>query len=154
MASEELLGCVHTEEYLNNFINGKTSEQEQRRTGFPWSEGIVRRCRYETGERKIWSLPLTLQLNVWFTPSLFLTGGTVLAAEVALQRGLACSTAGGTHHAFPTYGSGFCLLNDLAVTARYLSSSPKRKILIVDLDVHQVAMTCQLVGMLSGTLFF
>lgn len=53
MASEELLSCVHTEEYLNNFINGKTSEQEQRRTGFLWSEGIVRRCRYETGERKI-----------------------------------------------------------------------------------------------------
>lgn len=53
MASEELLGCVHTEEYLNNFINGKTSEQEQRRTGFPWSEGIVRRCRYETGEEDL-----------------------------------------------------------------------------------------------------
>ncbi|XP_033953101.1 uncharacterized protein SYNPCC7002_A1628 isoform X2 [Pseudochaenichthys georgianus] len=91
-----------------------TEEQEQRRTGFPWSEGIVRRCRYETG-------------------------GTVLAAEVALQRGLACSTAGGTHHAFPSYGSGYCLLNDLAVAAKYLMgvSSHKRKILIVDLDVHQ-----------------
>uniref|UniRef100_A0A3B4WUW2 Histone deacetylase 12 n=1 Tax=Seriola lalandi dorsalis TaxID=1841481 RepID=A0A3B4WUW2_SERLL len=66
-------------------------------------------------------------------------GGTVLAAEVALQRGLACSTAGGTHHAFPSFGSGFCLLNDLAVAAKYLmgNSSPKRKVLIVDLDVHQ-----------------
>uniref|UniRef100_A0A3Q2QKW7 Histone deacetylase 12 n=1 Tax=Fundulus heteroclitus TaxID=8078 RepID=A0A3Q2QKW7_FUNHE len=65
--------------------------------------------------------------------------GTVLAAEVALQRGLACSTAGGTHHAFPSYGSGFCLLNDLAVAGKYLmdSSSRKRKVLIVDLDVHQ-----------------
>ncbi|KAK5868883.1 hypothetical protein PBY51_009859 [Eleginops maclovinus] len=114
IASKELLSCVHTEEYLNNFINGKINEQEQRRTGFPWSEGIVRRCRYETG-------------------------GTVLAAEVALQRGLACSTAGGTHHAFPSFGSGFCLLNDLAVAAKYLMgiSSHKRKILIVDLDVHQ-----------------
>ncbi|XP_031719676.1 uncharacterized protein hdac12 isoform X4 [Anarrhichthys ocellatus] len=114
IASKDLLSCVHTEDYLNNFMSGKTNEQEQRRTGFPWSEGIVRRCRYETG-------------------------GTVLAAEVALQRGLACSTAGGTHHAFPSYGSGFCLLNDLAVAAKYLmgSSSPKRKVLIVDLDVHQ-----------------
>uniref|UniRef100_G3PCD8 Histone deacetylase 12 n=1 Tax=Gasterosteus aculeatus aculeatus TaxID=481459 RepID=G3PCD8_GASAC len=104
IASEDLLRCVHTEEYLNNFIGGKTNEQEQRRTGFPWSEG-----------------------------------GTVLAAEAALQRGLACSTAGGTHHAFPSYGSGFCLLNDLAVAARYLmgNSSTKRKVLIVDLDVHQ-----------------
>ncbi|KAL6115867.1 uncharacterized protein ACO6RY_00617 [Pungitius sinensis] len=114
IASKDLLRCVHTEEYLNNFIGGKINEQEQRRTGFPWSEGIVRRCRYETG-------------------------GTVLAAEAALQRGLACSTAGGTHHAFPSYGSGFCLLNDLAVAARYLmgNSPTKRKVLIVDLDVHQ-----------------
>lgn len=114
IASKDLLSCVHTEDYLDNFINGKISEQEQRRTGFPWSEGIVRRCRYETG-------------------------GTVLAAEVALQRGLACSTAGGTHHAFPSYGSGFCLLNDLAVAAKYMmdNSPTKRKVLIVDLDVHQ-----------------
>lgn len=114
IASKDLLSCVHTEDYLHSFINGKLSEQEQRRTGFPWSEGIVRRCRYETG-------------------------GTVLAAEVALQRGLACSTAGGTHHAFPSYGSGFCLLNDLAVAAKYVmdSSPTKCKVLIVDLDVHQ-----------------
>ncbi|XP_011480650.2 uncharacterized protein SYNPCC7002_A1628 isoform X1 [Oryzias latipes] len=114
IASRDLLSCVHTEDYLNKFLSGKTSEQEQRRTGFPWSEGIVSRCRYETG-------------------------GTVLAAEAALQRGLACSTAGGTHHAFPGYGSGFCLLNDLAVAAKYLKEDcpTKRKILIVDLDVHQ-----------------
>uniref|UniRef100_A0A8C2ZL50 Histone deacetylase 12 n=1 Tax=Cyclopterus lumpus TaxID=8103 RepID=A0A8C2ZL50_CYCLU len=73
------------------------------------------------------------------SPPLPLTGGTVLAAEAALQRDLACSTAGGTHHAFPSFGSGFCLLNDLAVAAKYLmgSSSPKRKVLVVDLDVHQ-----------------
>lgn len=65
----------------------------------------------------------------------------MLAAEVALQRGLACSTAGGTHHAFPSYGSGFCLLNDLAVAAKHLASTTNRKVLIVDLDVHQVAVT-------------
>ena len=67
------------------------------------------------------------------------------AAEVALQRGLACSTAGGTHHAFPGFGSGFCLLNDLAVAAKHLMmdvSSARRKVLIVDLDVHQVAVHC------------
>ncbi|XP_036393722.1 uncharacterized protein SYNPCC7002_A1628 [Megalops cyprinoides] len=114
LASEELLGGVHTKEYLDNFIQGKIPEKEQKRTGFPWSEGIVRRCRYETG-------------------------GTVLAAEIALQRGLACSTAGGTHHAFPSFGSGFCLLNDLAVAAKHwMDVSPtRRKVLIVDLDVHQ-----------------
>lgn len=65
----------------------------------------------------------------------------MLAAEVALQRGLACSTAGGTHHAFPGYGSGFCLLNDLAVAAKHVTSSRGRKVLVVDLDVHQVART-------------
>ncbi|KAM3874723.1 uncharacterized protein SYNPCC7002_A1628-like [Diretmus argenteus] len=113
IASHELLSCVHTDEYLHNFTNGKTNESEQRRTGFVWSEGIVRRCRYETG-------------------------GTVLAADIALQRGLACSTAGGTHHAFPSYGSGFCLLNDLAVAAKHLlGRCSRRRVLIVDLDVHQ-----------------
>ncbi|XP_061828516.1 uncharacterized protein SYNPCC7002_A1628 isoform X1 [Nerophis lumbriciformis] len=113
MASVDLLRGVHTDD-LEKFINGKVCERDQRRTGFPWSEGIVRRCRYETG-------------------------GTVLAAQLALQRGLACSTGGGTHHAFPSYGSGFCLLNDLAVAARHLASGPsrKKKVLIVDLDVHQ-----------------
>ncbi|XP_035478927.2 uncharacterized protein SYNPCC7002_A1628 [Scophthalmus maximus] len=114
IASKDLLSCVHTDEYLTNFIHGRVNEQDQKRTGFSWSEGLVSRCRYETG-------------------------GTVLAAQVALQRGLACSTAGGTHHAFPGYGSGYCLINDLAVAAKYLmgNSSPKRKVLIVDLDVHQ-----------------
>ncbi|CAL8351595.1 unnamed protein product [Lota lota] len=123
LVSEEILNCVHTMEYVKNFVNGKVEEKAQRRTGFPWSKGLVRRCRYETG-------------------------GTLLAAEVALERGLACSTAGGTHHAYPDHGAGFCLLNDLAVTAQYLrnsspspsssSSSPAgRKVLIVDLDAHQ-----------------
>ncbi|KAJ8368511.1 hypothetical protein SKAU_G00085390 [Synaphobranchus kaupii] len=114
LASEELLACVHTKEYLDNFINGKIEEKEQMRTGFPWSDGLVQRCRYETG-------------------------GTVLTAEIALQRGLACSTAGGTHHAFPSYGAGFCLLNDLAVAAKHWmgKSTSRRKVLIVDLDVHQ-----------------
>lgn len=66
------------------------------------------------------------------------SGGTLLASELALDRGLACSTAGGTHHAFPSYGSGFCLLNDLAVAAYCVMADSKRKVLIVDLDVHQV----------------
>lgn len=137
IASSDLLSCVHTEEYLNNFMNGRINEQEQRRTGFPWSEGIVTRCRYETGEVK--NLLIILQPYEPLIPSPPFTGGTLLAAELALQRGLACSTAGGTHHAFPAFGSGFCLLNDLAVAAKYVSASLERKVLIVDLDVHQVA---------------
>uniref|UniRef100_A0A1A7ZLR0 Histone deacetylase domain-containing protein n=2 Tax=Nothobranchius furzeri TaxID=105023 RepID=A0A1A7ZLR0_NOTFU len=113
MASKDLLSCVHTEDYPNKFISGRINEEQRRTTGCPWSKGIVRCCRYETG-------------------------GTVLAAQVAQQRGLACSTAGGTHHAFPSYGSGCCLLSHLAAAAKYLmsNSSSKRRILIVDLDVH------------------
>ena len=63
----------------------------------------------------------------------------MLAARLAMEYGLACSTGGGTHHAFPGHGSGFCMLNDLAVTAKDMTDSKAdRKILILDLDVHQV----------------
>jgi acetoin utilization deacetylase AcuC-like enzyme len=65
-------------------------------------------------------------------------GGTILTAQLALQYGLACNTAGGTHHAFPSYGSGFCIFNDLAIAARLLQRQKLvQSILIVDLDVHQ-----------------
>jgi acetoin utilization deacetylase AcuC-like enzyme len=66
-------------------------------------------------------------------------GGSLLAAALAQERGLACSTAGGTHHAHPEFGSGFCLLNDLAIVARQLTlNKSANRVLIVDLDVHQV----------------
>lgn len=65
--------------------------------------------------------------------------GTLLTAELALQHGLACNTAGGTHHAHRHFGSGFCIVNDLAVTAAVLlRRKAVRRVLIVDLDVHQV----------------
>ena len=52
---------------------------------------------------------------------------------------LACSTGGGTHHAFPSHGSGFCMLNDLAIAAQdVIDNNTVNKVLIVDLDVHQV----------------
>ena len=64
--------------------------------------------------------------------------GTVLTAKLALDYGLACNTAGGTHHAFPAFGSGFCIFNDLAIASRVLQKNGLvRKVLIVDLDVHQ-----------------
>jgi acetoin utilization deacetylase AcuC-like enzyme len=65
--------------------------------------------------------------------------GTLLTAELALRHGLACNTAGGTHHAHRHFGSGFCIVNDLAVTAAVLlRRQAVRRVLIVDLDVHQV----------------
>ena len=66
-------------------------------------------------------------------------GGTILAAKLAMEYGLACSTGGGTHHAFPSHGSGFCMLNDLAIAAQeMIDNNTVNKVLIVDLDVHQV----------------
>ena len=85
--------------------------------------------------------------------------GTLLTAELALKHGLACNTAGGTHHAFPSYGSGFCIINDMAIASKVdlewmchmcemamrmsvlkqmlLRSGSVSRILILDLDVHQ-----------------
>jgi acetoin utilization deacetylase AcuC-like enzyme len=65
-------------------------------------------------------------------------GGTVLAGRLALEHGLACNTAGGSHHAFAGYGSGFCVFNDVAVAARVLLDEGLiERVLVVDLDVHQ-----------------
>lgn len=109
----EAMTGVHTQDYLHKFFNGLTSPDEQRRTGFNWTPGLLQRCQYETG-------------------------GTLLAAQLCLQKGLACSTGGGTHHAFPSYGSGYCLVNDLAIAAdRLIDQRLAKKVLIVDLDVHQ-----------------
>ncbi|KAK4305723.1 hypothetical protein Pmani_022397 [Petrolisthes manimaculis] len=111
--SEEITCLVHTPQYTHTFFNGLTTPKEQRRTGFVWTPGLVSRVRYETG-------------------------GTLLAGRLSMECGLSCSTGGGTHHAFPTHGSGYCLVNDLAVTARQLlHSGLANKVLIVDLDVHQ-----------------
>ncbi len=104
---------VHHADYVRAYIEGTLDAKAQRRIGLPWSEALVKRT--------------------WTAIS-----GTLLTAQLALQRGLACNTAGGTHHAFPDYGSGFCIFNDLAITARTLQRDGlAQKILIVDLDVHQ-----------------
>ncbi len=65
-------------------------------------------------------------------------GGTLLAARLALEHGLACNTAGGSHHAFADHGSGFCVFNDVAVAIRVLLAEARiERALVVDLDVHQ-----------------
>ena len=66
--------------------------------------------------------------------------GTLLTARLALRYKLACNTAGGTHHAFPDAGSGFCIINDMAITARVLlQEGLVERVLILDLDVHQAS---------------
>lgn len=107
------LALVHEEEYLRKLRGLTLSEQEVRKMGFPQTKEIVNRCLYETG-------------------------GTILAGKLALEHGLATSTAGGTHHAFPGFASGFCVFNDLAVAAvLFLEKGLVKRVLIVDLDVHQ-----------------
>jgi len=112
-ASESTLGLVHSPQYLSAFQDGSWSEKVQRRIGMPWYPELVLRTHAEVG-------------------------GTILTTRLALEYGLACNMAGGTHHAFPDHGSGFCILNDMAVAARLaLVQGRVRQVLIIDLDVHQ-----------------
>jgi acetoin utilization deacetylase AcuC-like enzyme len=104
---------VHTPEYVQGYYEGTLDPKAQRRIGLPWSPALVNR-------------------------TCTAVGGTILTAQLALKHGLACNTAGGTHHAFPDYGSGFCIFNDLAIAARVMQHLKLvEKILILDLDVHQ-----------------
>ncbi|MBE0591770.1 MAG: histone deacetylase [Gemmatimonadales bacterium] len=83
-----------------------------------------------------------LTLEVPFSPPLrdamwLMTGGTALAARLALERGIAVHLGGGFHHAFPDHGEGFCLVNDVAIAIRMLQRDRAiERALVVDLDVH------------------
>lgn len=104
---------VHSRRYLGALAAGTLTRAEERRMGLPWSEALVRRSR------------LAVQ-------------GTLNACSMALLDGLAGNLAGGTHHAMPDRGEGFCVLNDVAVALRVLQRSGWiRRALVVDLDVHQ-----------------
>lgn len=113
LLSEEEILAVHKEEYWEKLKYLTLSRKEERRTGFPLSAALVERER-------------------------IINQGTIDAANYALQYGVAMNIAGGTHHAFTDRGEGFCLLNDIAIAAHYLLKNNKaKKILVVDLDVHQ-----------------
>ncbi|MBF2056902.1 MAG: histone deacetylase [Cyanobacterium sp. T60_A2020_053] len=113
LATKEILELVHKPEYIEKYCTGTLEEKALRRIGLPWSEGVVKR-------------------------TCTAVGGTILTAQIALKEGICCNTAGGTHHAFPDYGSGFCIFNDIAITCRYLLKHQLvKRILIIDLDVHQ-----------------
>jgi len=106
--------AVHDAQYWQKLTTQTLSRQEERRTGFPLSAALV--------EREV-----------------AINGGTLQCARYALAGdGVALNVAGGTHHAFADRGEGFCLLNDLALTAKILLAEGRvRQVLIVDLDVHQ-----------------
>lgn len=104
---------VHTEDYVMRLRAGALTEREIRRLGLPWSKALVRR-------------------------SFLATSGTINAARTALKEGVASNLAGGTHHAFPDRGEGFCVFNDVAIAVRVLErDSLIRRAAIIDLDVHQ-----------------
>jgi len=109
----DVLQLAHCPDYLQRFIHNRQSPAEIRRMGLPWREGLVRR-------------------------TMISPNGTLLTAKLALQNGIACHLAGGTHHAHRDFASGFCILNDLAVTSLTLLAQKKiQRVLIFDCDVHQ-----------------
>jgi len=111
--SEETLKRAHSENYIKQIKNKTLDKISVKKIGFPLVESVVKR-------------------------SFIATGGTVLASKLAMNYGLACNTAGGSHHANFESGAGYCVFNDVAVAAKYLlDRNLAKKILILDLDVHQ-----------------
>ena len=113
LATYEELQKFHTEEYVNNLKKLTLPKKEARKIGFPLSEKLIIRGQ-------------------------IIADGTMKGCEFALNNGIAMNIAGGTHHSYTDHGEGFCIFNDQAIAARYLQSKGlAKKILIVDLDVHQ-----------------
>ena len=111
--SFETLNEAHSKDYIFKIKDKSLDLFSQKKIGFPLNDSVVQR-------------------------SFVATGGTVLASKLAINHGLACNTAGGSHHATFNEGAGFCVFNDVAVASRYLQKKGyARRILIVDLDVHQ-----------------
>ncbi|MFO7943549.1 MAG: histone deacetylase [Anaerolineales bacterium] len=112
-ASDEQLMMVHTRGYLQQIEQGELTDKEIRRMGFPWSPDLVERSRRSVGS-------------------------TIAACRSAIKDGIAVNLAGGTHHAYPDHGQGFCVFNDVAVAVKVVQREKRAdRILIVDCDVHQ-----------------
>lgn len=107
------LNAVHDPAYVAAVLTGTLDRAIERRIGFPVTDAVARRSR-------------------------LVCGGTWLAAHLALACGFAANAAGGSHHAGPDGGAGYCVFNDLAVAgARLLAEGTVERLLVVDLDVHQ-----------------
>ena len=117
-ATEGELALAHTPDYVQAVKSGTLSSEALREIGFPWTPAMA--------ERSVRS-----------------AGASIAAGRVAMQEGIAGNLAGGTHHASANQGGGFCVFNDIAVTARVLQMEHFRltkktlQVLVVDLDVHQ-----------------
>lgn len=112
-APQSWLTLAHDQTYVDQVLNGQVPDKIARQIGFPMNNAVALRARCATG-------------------------GTVLAARLALDHGLAANTAGGSHHARFEQGAGFCVFNDAAVATKVLQAERLvKRVLIVDLDVHQ-----------------
>jgi acetoin utilization deacetylase AcuC-like enzyme len=112
-ATDAEILAVHTPDYLRRLHSGELSQAEIRRIGLPWSPELVERARRSAG-------------------------ATIAACRMALTEGTAVNLGGGTHHAYPDHGQGYCLLNDAAIAARAMQfEGLVDRVLIVDCDVHQ-----------------
>ena len=112
-ASDAQLSLVHNPDYVQRMAQGKMTEKEMRRIGFPWSEQLVERSRRAVG-------------------------GTIGPCRAAVQEGFSTNLAGGTHHAYPDHGEGYCVFNDVAVAVRVLQREHLvERVVILDCDVHQ-----------------
>ena len=112
-ATDAELALAHEPAYLDRVRAGGLSRREQLALGLPWSPELVERARRSVG-------------------------ATVLAAEAALEHGAGANLGGGTHHAFPSAGRGFCVFNDVVCATRALRhTGGLRRVLVADLDVHQ-----------------
>lgn len=113
---------LHTEEYLKKLFNGALSKAEERASGFKQSKLLIDR-------------------------EICITNGTIEAAKSSMKNKIGFNIAGGTHHAFSNKPEGFCLLNDQAIAADYLIRNHQiRKVLIIDLDVHQGNGTAEILA--------
>ena len=111
--SDKTLKRAHSESYIKHIKNKTLDQNKIKKIGFPLVDSVVKR-------------------------SLIATGGTVLASKLAINFGVSCNTAGGSHHANFEGGAGYCVFNDVAVAVKYLlDRGLAGRILIVDLDVHQ-----------------
>lgn len=119
-ATDADLVRVHCPDYVRRMSRGEAGADEMRRIGFPWSAMMVERSRRSSG-------------------------GTIMALRSALRDGVAANLAGGTHHAGFDRGGGYCVFNDSIVAARHAQAAGlARRVLVVDLDVHQGNGSAQL----------
>ena len=110
---DQIVKVIHQKEYVDRLKHMKLDLSEVRKIGFPISQQLVER-------------------------EFIIAGGTIEGALKSLESGISFNIAGGTHHAHSSHGEAFCMLNDQAISARYLlDHQHAKKVLIIDLDVHQ-----------------